>query len=415
MTHVQNKLGKITIGCMMNQFNNSGFETMKITSLGLENVGGISNLNLENLNPQMNIICGENGVGKTNILDSIASWFSENDKNTLKKKVGSDKGKILVITDNLGSNHYEISIDKFDPEQYDSYLNNQNYGNVKKSLLYLKTNRGIDYKKISSIQADPDIEHRARYNATGINNDDIKDWLLNRILHSGHEKHLSEIQLKNLEFAKESFSLLNPDFKYSRLNTSNELFVNTPTGEIYFEYLSSGFKSIIYILLGIIKEIDYRLKHDDTAARDYNGIILIDEIELHLHPEWQGRICEVLKVAFPNAQFFISTHSPHVVQTALKGEVVALERKDGNVGRRELPESQYGYQGWTVEEILEDVMGMVDLRTQKYKEIKGRFDKALEDKDRNAAHIAYEELDKMLHPQYPLRPVFRMQLDSLGE
>lgn len=415
MNHTQNKLGKISIECKMNSSDNNGSETMKVTSLELRDIGGISYLRLENLNPKMNIICGENGVGKTNILDAIASWFSEVNKNTLKKKFGSQRGTLNITTDVLSHTHQELLIDKFDPEEYESHLNNQNYYRFKNNLLYLKTNRDISYRRVSAIQSDPDSTYRARMNSTGINNDDIKEWLLNRILHSGHEKHLSEVQLKNLEFAKESFSLLNSEFKYSRLNTNNELFVNTPTGEIYFEYLSSGFKSIIYILLGLIKEIDYRLKVEGIAAKVYDGIILIDEIELHLHPEWQGRICEVLKVAFPNAQFFISTHSPHVVQTALKGEVVALERKDGNVARRELPESEYGYQGWTVEEILEDVMGMVDLRTQKYKEIKGRFDKALDDKDRNAAQIAYEELDKMLHPQYPLRPVFRMQLDSLGE
>lgn len=168
-------------------------------------------------------------------------------------------------------------------------------------------------------------------------------------------------------------------------------------------------------MLGIIKEIDYRFDKNKIAAKDYDGIILIDEIELHLHPEWQGRICSVLKDIFPKAQIFISTHSPHVVQTALKGEVIALEGQDGVVQRRALPESEYGYQGWTIEEILEDVMGMPDLRTKKYNEIKARFDKALDEQNKDDAKAAYHELDKMLHPQYPLRPVFKMQLDSLGE
>lgn len=415
MNHTQNKLGKISIECKMNSSDNNGSETMKVTSLELRDIGGISYLNLENINPKMNIICGENGVGKTNILDAIASWFSEANKNTLKKKVGSQRGTINLTTDILSHPHYQLLVDKFDPEEYESHLNNQNYYHFKNNLLYLKTNRDISYRRISSIQSDPDITYRARMNSSGINNDDIKDWFLNRILHSKHENHLSEIQVKNLEFAKKSFAILNSAYQYSRLNTNNELFINTPTGEIYFEYLSSGFKSIIYILLGIIKEIDYRLKAEGIAAQDYDGIILIDEIELHLHPEWQGQICEVLKNAFPNVQFFISTHSPHVVQTALKDEVIALERRDGIVEKRVLPESEYGYQGWTIEEILEDVMGMMDLRTQKYREIKGRFDQALDDNNLKAAQSAYQELDMMLHPNYPLRPVFKMQLDSLGE
>lgn len=388
---------------------------MKVESIYIHNVGGVSSLRLEKIHSQLNIICGENGVGKTNILDSIASCFSEFDKNNLKKKAGSNKGEIdIIVNDNKT---FHIELDEFEPSEFDTYMNNYNYDNNKNHLLYLKINRNINYRKIQSINSDPDITNRARENTSGIQNEDIKDWLLNRILHSKHERHLTKIQLDNLELAKKCFGFLNSSFEYSRLNTKNEIFLNTPTGEIYFEYLSSGFKSTIFILLGIIKEIDYRLENNRIFAKDYDGLILIDEIELHLHPEWQGRICAILKKTFPKAQFFISTHSPHVVQTAMKGEVIALERENnGAIYQRELPVSEYGYQGWTIEEILEDIMGMPDLRTIKYNEEKKKFDKALEDRNKLDAQEAYNELDKMLHPQYPLRIVFRMQLDSvLGE
>ena len=210
--------------------------------------------------------------------------------------------------------------------------------------------------------------------------------------------------------------MLNHNFKFSRVDPNeNEIMINTPSGEIYYEYLSSGFKSTISIVFGIIKEIEMRFKAPYMIAQDFDGIILIDEIELHLHPEWQGRICSVLKEVFPEAQFFISTHSPHVVQTALKDEVIALERRNNEVVRRELPTSEYGYQGWTIEEILEDVMGMTDLRTQKYNEVKKRFDEALESKNKQKAQLAFNELERMLHPNYPLKPVFKIQLDSLGD
>lgn len=58
-------------------------------------------------------------------------------------------------------------------------------------------------------------------------------------------------------------------------------------------------------------------------------------------------------------------------------------------------------------------MGMPDLRTIKYNEIKALFDSALDLEDKFKAQDAYDELDKMLHPQYPLRPVFKMQLDKI--
>ncbi|MGG4583330.1 AAA family ATPase [Serratia nematodiphila] len=390
---------------------------MKIKDIEIMNIGGISNILLTEINTQVNIICGENGVGKTNILDSIASCFSEFDKNIISKKSGSNNGivKINAIQNHEATPvHFNVKIDNFEPSASENYINNISYRDNKQFLLYLKTNREINYRKISSINSDPDVTHRSRNNTSGINNEDIKEWLLNRILHSKHEKHLSETQLKNLELSKECFSILNPLYKYSRLDTKNELFLETPTGEIYFEYLSSGFKSTIFILLGLIKEIDYRFEKNKIAAVDYDGLILIDEIELHLHPEWQGRICTILKIIFPKAQFFITTHSPHVVQTAAYGEVIALDRNsNGIVYQRPLPASEYGYQGWTIEEILDEVMGMPDLRTIKYNEIKNKFDDALDREDKLKAQNTYNELDKMLHPQYPLRPVFKMQLDKI--
>lgn len=72
---------------------------MKIHSIELKDVGGIPYLKLENLNSKMNIICGENGVGKTNILDAIAASFSQFDKNHVRKRAGSDKAIITIKHD----------------------------------------------------------------------------------------------------------------------------------------------------------------------------------------------------------------------------------------------------------------------------------------------------------------------------
>ena len=392
---------------------------MKIETIKIKDIGGIENLLLQNLNAHINIICGENGVGKTNVLDSIASCFSEFDKNIISKRSGSDNGLVeMDVTQNVEPHTFKLSaeIKKFEPSGNDQYIANILYNDNKNKLLYLRTNRDINYRKVNSIQSDPEVDNRSRYSTSGVNNEDIKDWLLNRILHSLHEHHLTNTQLKNLKLAKKCFGVLNSNYAFKRLDTKNEIFLMTPTGEIYLEYLSSGFKSTIFILLGLIKEIDYRFEKYNIPAEDYEGLILIDEIELHLHPEWQGRICAILKIIFPKAQFFITTHSPHVVQTAAYGEVIALERNnDRSVNQRSLPSSEYGYQGWTIEEILEDIMGMPDLRTQKYNQIKKKFDTALDKEDKNEALLAFQELDKMLHPQYPLRAVFRMQLDKIRD
>jgi len=68
-------------------------------------------------------------------------------------------------------------------------------------------------------------------------------------------------------------------------------------------------------------------------AADVTGIILLDEIDLHLHPSWQRTILESVETLFPNIQFIVTSHSPFVVQSAKKECLIALEmeKDSGNI------------------------------------------------------------------------------------
>ncbi|ENW97847.1 AAA family ATPase [Acinetobacter sp. NIPH 298] len=390
---------------------------MKIKTIELENVGGIQHLKLENINKQMNIICGENGVGKTTLIDSIGHVFTNQHTYVLKKNVQSEKGTIRsnILDDTEHPHAVQLYIDKHKPNE-NSYISG--FGHYSKKLILLKVDRTFNYQMLSSINKDElkDDGHTAHQSMSGIGYHDIKSWFLHRHLYSAHPGALQSEQIHNFELSKRCFSILNKNFSFSRVDPNeNEIMINTPSGEIYYEYLSSGFKSIISIVFGIIKEIELRFKNPFLHADQFDGIIEIDEIELHLHPEWQGKACSILKETFPLAQFFITTHSPHVVQTANQGEVIALERKDDRVLQRELPNSEYGYQGWTVEEVLRDVMGMNDLRTEKYEVIRNEFLLAFKNRNRADAEIAFDKLEKMLHPNNELKTIYQMQLDSIGE
>jgi predicted ATP-binding protein involved in virulence len=95
-----------------------------------------------------------------------------------------------------------------------------------------------------------------------------------------------------------------------------------------FSYLSDGQRNII----GMVADIAYRcallnpyLKED--AAIKSPGVVLIDELDLHLHPNWQKTIVENLKKAFPNLQFITTTHSPFIVQSLKNEELIDLEGK----------------------------------------------------------------------------------------
>lgn len=94
-----------------------------------------------------------------------------------------------------------------------------------------------------------------------------------------------------------------------------------------FSHLSDGQRNIL-ALVGDLAVKAVRLNHTvlgDEVLRQTPGIVLIDEIDLHLHPTWQRVVLENLRAVFPNVQFIATTHSPFIVQTLREGELVMLE------------------------------------------------------------------------------------------
>lgn len=387
---------------------------MHIKNIYIKGVGGIEELQLS-FNEQMNIICGPNGIGKTTILEIIAHLFSNGGTNILKRNVKAKISTIRVEIDNNGElQTKEIHFDTFVPEKPTQIQ--QALYNLSSGVISLKAGRIFQYQALQAVNKDQGKETHILWNdaINGINLSDIKNWFVNRYLYSAHEGALTKEQLENLELAKKCFSYLNDGFTFSKVDaSSNEIMVSTPSGEIYYEYLSSGFKSIISILFGIIKEIEYRFVDPRIIADDFGGIILIDEIELHLHPEWQEKVIRVLSLAFPKAQFFATTHSPHVIQMAEPNQIIVLESQGNKTVQRQVPDSKYGFQGWSIEEVLTDVMGMTDTRTQTFNQLVKEFQTAIDKEDYNEASNIYEQVNLLLHPENTLRKLFKFQLAGI--
>lgn len=385
---------------------------MKVKSIEINNIGGIEDIKID-FNNHMNFICGPNGIGKTTLLECVAHSFSLSGINILKRSVSAKQGSFKLIIDVEGNSFQSnIVIVDFDPSKGPSVTGLYEHA---EKLLSLKVSRTFQYQSLMAVSRDINKDIYTAYEEakSGVDISEVKSWFVNRYLYSAHGE-LTEQQINNLELAKNSFSLLNEEFSFSKvLASSNDIMVNTPNGEIYYEYLSSGFKSCLSIIFGIIKDIEFRFKDPHINAFEFDGIILIDELELHLHPEWQAKIAKILVQVFPQAQFITATHSPHILQGANPNEIIALASDNGKVYRRELNGQKYGYQGWTVEEILVDVMGMSDTRTEKYYQEIHNFENALNNDDHLAAESAYTELDILLHPNNHMRKLLKLELASV--
>lgn len=185
-------------------------------------------------------------------------------------------------------------------------------------------------------------------------------------------------------------------------------------GVLKINQLSDGVRSMIAMVADIAhRAVRLNANFGRDAARKTPGLVLIDEVDLHLHPAWQQVVLQKLALAFPCMQFVVTTHSPHIIQAADPKEIVSLGTEGKSVGRRALPECQYGFQGWTVEEVLLDVMGMTDTRTARYHNVLARFEQAIDAENYDEAQTAYKELDALLHPDNILRKLLRFELGSV--
>ena len=94
--------------------------------------------------------------------------------------------------------------------------------------------------------------------------------------------------------------------------------------ELQFEQLSAGEKMIF----GLVFEIVYRMSIGNPKAENLlltTGVVLIDELELHLHPKWQANVLNALHQTFPNIQFIATTHSPLIINSLKKEQLILID------------------------------------------------------------------------------------------
>lgn len=156
-----------------------------------------------------------------------------------------------------------------------------------------------------------------------------------------------------LEAVKQAIYSIIPEFSNLRVRRSPNLrmTVQKQGEELILNQLSDGEKC----LLAMVGDLARRLAIANPGLEDPlqgAGVVLIDEIELHLHPKWQREIIPALTRTFPNCQFIVTTHSPQVISHVKPEGIYILEKTDQGVTAKR-PESSYGRDS---NQILEDLM-----------------------------------------------------------
>ena len=129
--------------------------------------------------------------------------------------------------------------------------------------------------------------------------------------------------------------------------------VTTPSGVLPLHVLSQGTQSVIHCLAHLI--LGYADYYGfPTDLEEKPGILVIDEIDAHLHPSWQRRIIPTLLRHFPKLQIFCSTHSPLMLAGLKAGQVQLLRR--GEDGALSVSRNEPDIAGWTADEILRNFL-----------------------------------------------------------
>lgn len=173
------------------------------------------------------------------------------------------------------------------------------------------------------------------------------------------------------------------------------------TGEMIVDDLSDGFRSI----LSMVADLAYRMVRLNPflgrrAILDTPGIVLIDEIDMHLHPSWQQTVLLDLQKAFPKVQFIVTTHSPQVLGSVPPDSIRVLEWEKEFVGVRRVNFSL----GATSYQILQDIQN-VQPRSEKLpivQHLKRYLELVSEDKwDSEEAKTLRKQLDLWAHGNEP--------------
>lgn len=398
---------------------------MKLKSLTLKNFRGASSMSLE-LHDRLNAFVGVNGAGKSSVLDAVAimlSWVV----NRLKSPGASGRpitesditnGKSTAVLESVGlldnmTIYWKVT------KTRRGYTAKDERSNLSQLTDHLKriqnqigeSNEEINlplfvYYPVNRAVLDIPLRIRARHRfdlvaayenslTSGADFRTFFEWFREREdLENENRKYADSLfqpedlqypdqQLEMVRSAIESFMPEFNNLSVRRNPLRMEVLKNNK--RLTVNQLSDGEKCLMAMVGDLARRLAIANPQRQNALEG-DGIVLIDEIDLHLHPKWQRMVVPRLLDTFPNCQFIISTHSPHVVTHINAENLFMLKQTDEGI-KSETPPESYGK---NVDRVLEDLMG---LETTRPDEVNDEIRKLYEQIDRGELFDAQQTIE----------------------
>ena len=315
---------------------------MKLKSLQIENYRAIEQLTLS-LDPSLMVLYGPHGQGKTSVLSAIAvvlgairelpSDPSECDFTEQDQR--EDAGPPRVSATDLGGNSWER---RGDQRMVQARMNTlADSGHLPIAAFYGADRSVSDLKR----PGDPEVEFprlTALEGALGLTDfQGLFTWFYfkqDEELREQKRRRDFDYQSKDLSAVRQAISSMCPEVYAPRMELNPPRFVVSRRAEqgrvekLSLEQLGGGSRIVLALAADLARRMAQGNPHLDDPLQA-EAIVLIDEVELHLHPGRQQQVLGDLVRTFPNSQFIVSTHSPQVLTTVEPHRILELSH-DGD-------------------------------------------------------------------------------------
>lgn len=260
------------------------------------------------------ILTGKNGSGKTSLLLDMKEYFDKS------------------ITNSHGVNPVYSTYKRNSSGIVEVLVNNINLydAKLKKGIFILAFFDAKRLSKISIPQGIKKVDLQKKYNTDPILNQHFLQYIVNMKADRSFARDDEDMEAVQKidqwfdtfqERLRDIFDNDNLELRFDRKNYTFN-FVEEGKEPYGFNTLSDGYSAI----LSIATELIMRMEAHGRKSYDMEGIVLIDEIESHLHVELQKKIMPFLTGFFPKIQFIVSTHSPFVISSLSNAIIYDLEK-----------------------------------------------------------------------------------------
>lgn len=416
---------------------------MRITSLKLTNVRAIERAEFR-FQPKFNLIVGVNGVGKTTVLDTLAVCFSAVVRHTNRyprygrsfeaddirvgvgalqvecgfECAGAKHGYLLNRLRNRDSPQEESQWSRESEKAYKNIVMEKFYGGVPTdgaggkpegqilSVLF-STNRSIASDQLSKSSAAKGGVAASFTNALSVRRlrlREFADWMgVQQGLST--ERPEAKRMLKSLDKAVTRFLPGYRNLRPAAKNSSHSLLIDRGVTPVPVRNLSDGERGVLAMVLDLTRRLAQANPKMRDPASEAEAVVLIDEIDLHLHPQWQRQIVHKLTETFPKCQFIATTHSPQVIGE-VKHDCIHII-SDGQVYS---PTHSFGVDS---NRVLEEIMD-VGPRTREVEELLTNVSREVGKQHYENAHALLAQLVKRLGENDPEVTRIRTLLDFMG-